>query len=142
MYAFNFFAGLLAAAAIGSASPVAMEGSTVEARQTTWTCPNFGRVPAGGDVITPQDSKNGLCCVTGLPYMQDLSRQSCCRNDPALLNHDTYKWSLECSSPWWKSVDQILTLRNCNLDPKKICTDECKSVPYLYPTPRDCPAKA
>ncbi|KAH9429575.1 hypothetical protein MCOR02_009311 [Pyricularia oryzae] len=113
MYAFNFFA-LLAAATIGSASPVAIE-EPLQARQTTWTCPDFGK---------------------------DKSRQSCCRNDPALLNDDTYKWSLECSSPYWKNITSVLDVRHCNLDPNYICKDECKNVPYLYPTPRDCPPKA
>lgn len=141
MYAFNFFA-LLAAATIGSASPVAIE-EPLQARQTTWTCPDFGKVySSGADVIASQDPQNGLCCLWGLPYLQDKSRQSCCRNDPALLNDDTYKWSLECSSPYWKNITSVLDVRHCNLDPNYICKDECKNVPYLYPTPRDCPPKA
>ncbi|KAI6357811.1 hypothetical protein MCOR25_007564 [Pyricularia grisea] len=94
MYAFNIFASLLAAAAIGSASP-----------------------------------------------MEERGRESCCRNDPALLNDPTYKWSLECSSLYWENVTKMFDLRHCNLDPNYICKDECKDVPYLYPTPRDCPAK-
>ncbi|TLD04883.1 uncharacterized protein PgNI_09201, partial [Pyricularia grisea] len=70
--------------------------------------------------------------------MEERGPESCCRNDPALLNDPTYKWSLECSSLYWENVTKMFDLRHCNLDPNYICKDECKDVPYLYPTPRDC----
>ncbi|USP79428.1 hypothetical protein yc1106_06702 [Curvularia clavata] len=141
MFAVHLLAGLLAAATVSS-SPIT-EDATLTARQTNWTCPDFGRNGAGELVVTPADAKNGRCCTTGWSYVWGEGREACCRNDPALLDDPTYKYALPCSSEFWSSGDKVILLRNCNLeDPNNYrCSAACDGVPWLYPTPKPCQAK-
>ncbi|EMD58509.1 hypothetical protein GGP41_005973 [Bipolaris sorokiniana] len=141
MFALNILAGLLAAT-IASSSPIA-EDATLATRQTTWTCPNFGKSFSGGPVVTPATADNGRCCTTGWSYVWGEGREACCRNDPALLEDPTYKYALPCSSEFWATGTKAALLRSCNLeDPKNYrCSADCDGVPWLYPTPKPCPAK-
>ncbi|KAH8704311.1 hypothetical protein GQ44DRAFT_716350 [Phaeosphaeriaceae sp. PMI808] len=140
MFALNLLAGLLAAATVSS-SPIA-EDATLAARQTTYTCPNIGK-NNGEPIITPTDATKGLCCTTGFAYVWGEGREACCRNDPALLEDPTYKYALPCSHDVWSNIHKITQLRSCNLeDPKNYrCSADCNGVPWLYPTPKPCPAK-
>lgn len=142
MIALNLLAGLLLAAAVSS-SPIA-EDATLTARQTTYTCPNIGSNSIGQLIITPADANNGRCCTTGWTYIWGEGREACCRNDPALLEDSTYKYALPCSSEFWTTADKVLLLRHCNLeDPTNYrCSAACDGVPWLYPTPKPCPAKS
>lgn len=143
MFALNVLVGLLAAATV-SASPIA-EDAALAARQTQWTCPDIGKsIWTGAPLITAPDAKNSRCCVTGWSYVSGEGREVCCRNDPALLEDPTYKYSLPCNHEFWTSgADKIVTLRTCNLeDPQNTrCSARCDNVPWLYPTPKPCPAK-
>lgn len=137
MFAVNLLAGL--AATIVSSSPVAKD-ATLAARQTTWTCPDFGNGSAG-PTITPADANNGRCCTAGWSYIWDEGREACCRNDPALLEDPTYKYALPYSSKFWATSAKASLLRSCNLeDPENYrCSADCDGVPWLYPTPKPCP---
>ncbi|KAH7391165.1 hypothetical protein DE146DRAFT_158623 [Phaeosphaeria sp. MPI-PUGE-AT-0046c] len=140
MFAFNFLAALLAAATVSS-SPIA-EDATLAARQTTWTCPDFG-INWGSPVVTPADPKNGLCCITGWSYVWGEGREVCCRNDPALLNDPEYKYALPCNSESFSAPSKASQLLSCNREePRNYrCSAECDNIPWLYPTPKPCPAK-
>lgn len=140
MFALNLLVSLLAAATVSS-SPVA-EVASLAARQT-YTCPNIGSNSIGELIITPADAKNGRCCTTGWSYIWGEGREACCRNDPALLEDPTYKYALPCSSEYWTTARKILLLRHCNLDDLTDyrCSADCDGVPWLYPTPKPCPAK-
>ncbi|CAE7213579.1 hypothetical protein CFE70_010663 [Pyrenophora teres f. teres 0-1] len=142
MFALNVFFGLLAAATVSS-SPIA-EDAALANRQTQWTCPNIGNsVWTLKPLIEAPDAKNSRCCVTGWSYVHGEGREICCRNDPALLEDPTYKYALPCTSEWWTTGVKIALVRSCNLwDPANSrCRADCDGVPWLYPTPKPCPAK-
>ncbi|XP_014551784.1 hypothetical protein COCVIDRAFT_111962 [Bipolaris victoriae FI3] len=141
MFTLNLLAGLLAAT-IASSSPIASD-APLAARQTTWTCPDFGKNSAGNLVVTPATPNNGRCCTTGWSYIWGEGREACCRNDPTLLEDSTYKYALPCSNKYWTSGDAALLLRSCNIDDGAgtRCRAACDVVPWLYPDAKPCPAK-